>query len=154
MDFERYDLLDEFVIAHLASAPVGICECVLPYEQQCNALRCRACRAAMDEIVLWCSRNLRDRHGARLGRLYVRRALVDDTAIWNAVRRGQLDRRHAARPPPPGVVAAPLPEACAICTEDLVEEVTVIPCNHRFHAACLVRWTRRQRACPMCRRAL
>ena len=154
MDFERYNLLDDFVVAHMASAPVGLCACTLPYEQQCDARRCRACRETLLEIVDWCHRNLRDRHGQFLARLYVRRALLSDLVIWNAVRRGQLDRRHAAHPPPPVVVAAPLPEACAICMEDLLEEVAIIPCRHRFHAACLIRWARRQRACPMCRRLL
>jgi hypothetical protein len=153
MDFARYDRFDEFIVAHMASAPIELCACTLPYDQECDAQRCRACRATVLNIVNWCSRNLRDRHGHFLGRLYVRRALLNDAAIWNAVRRGQLDRRRAELPPRVVVVVAPvLTEDCAICLEEVIRgQAVYLPCTHQFHNDCINRWLRRQRTCPVCR---
>ena len=52
-------------------------------------------------------------------------------------------------------------EVCAVCMEPCDEGVHALaqtPCAHRFHAACLYRWTTTQRprppSCPLCRTAL
>ena len=91
-----------------------------------------------------------DESGRRIAAGYVRRILVSDDVRWNVVRRGLMT------PLPPAAPAAMDEdvEACAICAEELVNEIAMIPCGHRFHGGCLVRWTRRQRTCPMCRRVL
>ena len=155
LNFTRYIRLDDFIVVHLASAPVTLCGCALPYEEECNATRCRACRVTMDEIALWASHNVRDRHGARLGRLYVRRALSNYIELWNFVRRGQLDRRRRERPRVDFVVAArtPIPAGeCAICLEDVVRgEEVYLPCMHSFHSVCINRWMRNRPTCPTCR---
>ena len=53
-------------------------------------------------------------------------------------------------------------DACVLCLESLAGEsphdhaegvsgTTALPCNHTNHTACLKRWERRQRTCPVCR---
>ncbi|KAH9362834.1 hypothetical protein HPB48_015203 [Haemaphysalis longicornis] len=43
--------------------------------------------------------------------------------------------------------------SCAVCLSSLEngEIVRVLPCNHEFHAACVDRWLRSKRTCPICR---
>lgn len=43
---------------------------------------------------------------------------------------------------------------CVVCLSNAEEEelVRVLPCNHEFHAACVDKWLRRNRTCPICRR--
>lgn len=51
-------------------------------------------------------------------------------------------------------------ELCAICTDDYKdgEQITVLPCKHEFHHACIVRWAQsaenRQLSCPTCRSSM
>lgn len=45
-------------------------------------------------------------------------------------------------------------ETCTICLEDYEdgEELRVLPCEHRFHAACIDPWlTTRVPVCPVCK---
>lgn len=45
---------------------------------------------------------------------------------------------------------------CSICLETFVEgdELTRLPCGHRFHSACLDPWVRTCGDCPYCRRSI
>ena len=42
---------------------------------------------------------------------------------------------------------------CTICTEvfDGIRDVSVVPCGHMFHSACLGRWLSQSMTCPQCR---
>lgn len=41
---------------------------------------------------------------------------------------------------------------CTICFEDLkVGPVIVLPCDHKFHELCVVRWAQYNMSCPNCR---
>lgn len=44
--------------------------------------------------------------------------------------------------------------SCVVCMSIMVnaEVVRVLPCNHEFHAACVDKWLRNNRTCPICRR--
>ncbi|SMY20919.1 unnamed protein product [Zymoseptoria tritici ST99CH_1A5] len=69
---------------------------------------------------------------------------------------------------PPGIAAAtttpptntsssseePSPEGCSICTDDFIlgQDQRVLPCNHRFHPACIDPWLLNvSGTCPLCR---
>ena len=47
---------------------------------------------------------------------------------------------------------ATLPQ-CPICMEDITpgQDAQALPCAHIFHRACVGRWLRQHRACPVCR---
>jgi len=65
------------------------------------------------------------------------------------------------RSPPPAAAAAATPETgsddaekeCAICKEEFKtgDMLKLLPCCHRFHAACIDQWLRQKRLCPICR---
>ena len=42
---------------------------------------------------------------------------------------------------------------CSICLSDFEngDEVRTLPCSHQFHAACVDRWLKTNRACPVCK---
>jgi hypothetical protein len=40
---------------------------------------------------------------------------------------------------------------CAICREELKENVETTVCGHQFHTVCLNTWTQRGNACPLCK---
>lgn len=54
------------------------------------------------------------------------------------------------RPGPDGAVS------CPICTEEFEfnEPAKRLPCDHRFHADCVVPWLKSHCTCPMCREEL
>ena len=45
---------------------------------------------------------------------------------------------------------------CSICLETFSDgqDITVLPCDHTFHAQCLKTWARKSGACPCCRNAI
>ncbi|CAO3678463.1 unnamed protein product [Umbelopsis ramanniana] len=45
---------------------------------------------------------------------------------------------------------------CAICTDDftLEDEVTILPCEHGYHADCITPWLKVNGTCPVCRYSL
>lgn len=46
---------------------------------------------------------------------------------------------------------ADVPEdACPVCLEPN-NNVLLLPCQHQFHAHCILKWTERRFACPLCR---
>lgn len=46
-------------------------------------------------------------------------------------------------------------EPCAICLSDLEDSqrIRVLPCSHRFHAACADDWLKNSILCPLCKRS-
>ena len=40
---------------------------------------------------------------------------------------------------------------CAICHEQLMQDVNVLPCSHRFHNECIESWITSHNSCPICR---
>lgn len=42
------------------------------------------------------------------------------------------------------------PEMCSVCLDDITEG-SKLPCNHIFHAACLIPWFQSHNTCPFCR---
>ncbi|XP_038693685.1 E3 ubiquitin-protein ligase SIRP1-like [Tripterygium wilfordii] len=45
-------------------------------------------------------------------------------------------------------------DSCAICLEEIASsgsKVSRMPCDHRFHSPCLVRWLMANHSCPICR---
>ena len=163
MAFER---MDDFALTLLATAPIARCACPRRPAEDCNALRCAACRLALHAVAAWGNANAFDGNGQRISQQYIRRALTLDVGRWNLVRRGLMVPLPAAAPPmaaPP--VAAP-PRAihvrvevdvvvCAICLEAVPDhDARHLPCRHVFHWDCVRMWLRRQRTCPICRRGL
>ncbi|KAJ1627291.1 hypothetical protein T492DRAFT_1026127 [Pavlovales sp. CCMP2436] len=55
-----------------------------------------------------------------------------------------------------GVVIGVAHTTCVICLQDyeLGEQLTVLPCAHTFHCACIGKWLQRAKTCPLCQRAL
>ena len=43
--------------------------------------------------------------------------------------------------------------ACTICLSTFAEgdEVTALPCFHRFHKSCIAEWLKRKAECPLCK---
>lgn len=45
---------------------------------------------------------------------------------------------------------------CAICLDDLLESVKMLPCQHKFHELCINKWLREMinenQGCPLCRK--
>jgi hypothetical protein len=50
----------------------------------------------------------------------------------------------------------PLDSKCAICQDsyELEEDVSTLPCEHLFHAACIKEWGKHKPECPVCRAAI
>lgn len=42
-------------------------------------------------------------------------------------------------------------ELCAICREEMIEEVVKLRCRHCFHRVCVGNWAQRRALCPICR---
>ena len=40
---------------------------------------------------------------------------------------------------------------CSICHEQLMQDVIVLPCSHRFHNECIEPWIISHNSCPICR---
>jgi hypothetical protein len=40
---------------------------------------------------------------------------------------------------------------CAICYNDLINNLITLPCNHTFHNECVNNWTKVNKNCPYCR---
>lgn len=66
----------------------------------------------------------------------------------------QAPQAEAPQAEAPGP-AAPQAQAvqCSICMEDLTpgQDARALPCSHTYHAACVGRWLRQHRSCPVCR---
>lgn len=45
-------------------------------------------------------------------------------------------------------------EACSICHEGMTCEVVRLPCQHRFHGACVKKWLMQHQRCPLCNHQL
>lgn len=48
-------------------------------------------------------------------------------------------------------VVAPSTNACVICLEDIVSELQILLCGHRYHFNCIILWLWRHSTCPYCR---
>ncbi|KAK4792496.1 hypothetical protein SAY86_022931 [Trapa natans] len=49
-------------------------------------------------------------------------------------------------------------DSCVICAEeyssaleDLVQDIVMLPCSHKYHSKCILEWLRVKYACPLCR---
>ena len=42
---------------------------------------------------------------------------------------------------------------CVICLGALYNPY-VLPCGHRFHVRCIMKWTKRRNSCPVCRKTI
>lgn len=51
------------------------------------------------------------------------------------------------------VISAAMHLSCAICAETIgpSDELSVTPCGHMFHTACISTWMARAKNCPQCR---
>ncbi|CAM9911722.1 unnamed protein product, partial [Scytosiphon promiscuus] len=72
--------------------------------------------------------------------------------------RGQLSRRHNLVVPFRSGETSGAAKECAVCQDDLVEEVAVLPCGHTFHPECIgflrkVGGNGGRFRCPTCRRS-
>ncbi|KAG9235015.1 hypothetical protein BJ875DRAFT_483630 [Amylocarpus encephaloides] len=80
------------------------------------------------------------------------------TAVTSGM--GAAEGEHATDGSREGAAAAPVVEGelgCSICTEDFTtgEDVRVLPCNHKYHPACIDPWLLNvSGTCPLCRHDL
>ncbi|CAF1043464.1 unnamed protein product [Brachionus calyciflorus] len=44
---------------------------------------------------------------------------------------------------------------CSICLESFNydDKLKVLPCNHKYHAECIIQWVEKNPSCPQCRRS-
>lgn len=42
-------------------------------------------------------------------------------------------------------------ETCPVCQDDMMEEATKMPCDHKYHRDCIKPWLAEHNTCPMCR---
>ena len=42
------------------------------------------------------------------------------------------------------------PETCCICLDDLISEIVITSCQHKYHKQCLSTWFSYKRSCPLC----
>lgn len=42
-------------------------------------------------------------------------------------------------------------EECSICLEELISDITILVCSHRFHKKCINSWIKIKPNCPICR---
>ena len=40
---------------------------------------------------------------------------------------------------------------CSVCHEQLMQDVNILPCSHRFHNECIESWITSHNSCPLCR---
>jgi len=57
------------------------------------------------------------------------------------VQTGSLEQLNCAHVPE---------DTCPVCMESN-NNVLLLPCQHQFHADCILKWTERRFACPLCR---
>ena len=146
----EYQLIDEFALALMASAPLRRCECPRAAERDCSALRCWACYTSMLEVVDWAHWNVADVNGQWMPWGYIRLALLQDEARWNAVRRGLMVRPAAEIQV--RVRVERMEEICTICFDVVLPDTQEhLPCLHAFHRECIGTWLRLERTCPVCR---
>ena len=176
MEFQR---IDELAVALMMSAPIARCTCPMAAERDCSAARCWACYASLLDVVNWAHANVADVNGQWMSRQYLRRALLNDVAMWNIVRRGLMLRPEVQMRVEPdnaaaiaisralansisgnsAVIAMPLANSivadtmvCTICFEVVAPGWQEhLPCMHAFHTECIGRWLRTQPTCPVCR---
>lgn len=64
-----------------------------------------------------------------------------------AAARSTPQTHQAASSNAPRTIAS----TCSICL-DMIVSARVLPCQHRFHAACIELWMRQSATCPVCRK--
>ncbi|KAF8641839.1 hypothetical protein HU200_067539 [Digitaria exilis] len=80
--------------------------------------------------------------GAAIGKLT--KQMFINTGPRERKRQGMAEEDAATEAP-----------ACAICVEEKFgDRLSVMPCSHTFHVACLAHWLAISLLCPCCRRAL
>ena len=40
---------------------------------------------------------------------------------------------------------------CVICFDNLNDDQISLPCGHRFHSVCILKWFEQQMCCPTCK---
>ena len=75
--------------------------------------------------------------------------LVDDTLL-DIILLATTGLEDIISAPPYKLVMLPNEETCAICLEALSGALE-LPCEHRFHSACIGKWLERAHTCPTCR---
>lgn len=84
------------------------------------------------------------------------------TGIAAGIARALSEEENSSRPTEAEVIET-LPQVkmtrtkcdgqCVVCQENFVpgDDVTSLPCKHRFHRACVVPWLEKHHTCPTCR---
>ena len=126
------------LFGRLFDAPIARCRCRVAASDECNVRHCAACFAAMEALVEYAAAHLTDSRGERIDAAALRGRIRARPDEWDVLRIGLLPE-----------VAIEYTD-CAICLEpiDLPQHLS---CGHGFHAACVGRWLRRSRTCPVCR---
>ncbi|XP_068082728.1 E3 ubiquitin-protein ligase RNF181 [Anabrus simplex] len=85
--------------------------------------------------------------------------LLRDMGAWEL-----LNHEHNLPPPASKAVVRDLKEReitgpgtqCPVCLKDheVGEKLKVLPCEHEFHAECILMWLEKTNTCPLCRHEL
>jgi hypothetical protein len=81
---------------------------------------------------------------------------TEESQIEAAIRASLHQDVPPSYPTPPSVpptASSAAPASCSVCLEDISrgQPARALRCGHAFHRACIDRWLRSSRVCPVCR---
>ena len=73
----------------------------------------------------------------------------EESQVAAAIRASLQD----VPPSDPPTASSTAPASCSVCLEDIArgQPARALRCGHAFHRACIDRWLRSSRVCPVCR---
>jgi hypothetical protein len=132
------------LLGQLFNAPIPRCSCRRPSSVECNVNACNGCYDSMAKLIEYAAQHLFDGSGAGVDANSLEARIRSRPDEWDVLRIGLL----------PVEVAVVEAEVCPIClANDPGVRRRHLSCGHGVHAACVTRWLRRSRTCPVCRTA-
>ncbi len=73
--------------------------------------------------------------------------------LYRLANGGQVPLRAVSEVDRRSGPASPMGDGCSVCTEDFQhgDDVVELPCKHRFHRHCILKWFEQRRNCPNCK---